>query len=78
MVITDQGSGDNTDFILSEHAFSKMAQTTDAAASLRSLGVVDIEYQRYVTIHYIISNAIDMENASCNYSGKKTACKSSF
>ncbi|KAJ8427478.1 hypothetical protein Cgig2_021888 [Carnegiea gigantea] len=47
VVITDQGSGDNTDFILSEHAFGKMAQTTDAGASLLSFGVVDIEYRRY-------------------------------
>ena len=46
VVITDQGSGDNTDFILSEHAFGKMAQTPDAAATLKSLGVVDVEYQR--------------------------------
>ena len=42
-VITDQGSSDNTDFILSKHAFSRMAQTTDAAASLLALGVVDID-----------------------------------
>uniref|UniRef100_A0A803LU87 Expansin-like B1 n=1 Tax=Chenopodium quinoa TaxID=63459 RepID=A0A803LU87_CHEQI len=49
----------HTDFILSEHAFSKMAQTTDAAASLRSLGVVDIEYQRI----------------SCSYPGKNITFK---
>lgn len=59
MVITDQGSSDNTDFILSEHAFSKMAQTTDAAATLKSLGVVDIEYQR----------------VSCSYPGKNITFK---
>ena len=43
-VITDQGSSDNTDFILSKHAFSRMAQTTDAAASLLALGVLDIDF----------------------------------
>ncbi|KHN08320.1 Expansin-like B1, partial [Glycine soja] len=37
-VITDQASSDNTDFILGKHAFSRMAQTTDAAASLLALG----------------------------------------
>ncbi|KAK8996444.1 hypothetical protein V6N11_081719 [Hibiscus sabdariffa] len=46
VVITDQGSGHNTDFVLSQRAFGKMAQTTDAAASLLALGVVDIEYRR--------------------------------
>lgn len=47
VVITDSGSSDRTDFILSRRAFSRMAQTTDAAASLLSRGVVDIEYRRY-------------------------------
>ncbi|XP_065879072.1 expansin-like B1 [Euphorbia lathyris] len=46
VVITDQGSSDSTDFILSRQAFGRMAQTTDAAASLLSLGIVDIEYRR--------------------------------
>jgi len=46
VVITDQGAGDRTDFILSKRAFARMAQTTDAAASLLSFGVVDIEYRR--------------------------------
>ncbi|KHN41722.1 Expansin-like B1 [Glycine soja] len=41
-VITDQASSDNTDFILGKHAFSRMAQTTDAAASLLALGVAFI------------------------------------
>ncbi|KMS97494.1 hypothetical protein BVRB_5g126600 [Beta vulgaris subsp. vulgaris] len=59
VVVTDQGSGDNTDFILSERAFSKMAQTEDLAASLKSLGVVNIEYQR----------------VSCNYPGKNITFK---
>ncbi|KAH7863694.1 hypothetical protein Vadar_020833 [Vaccinium darrowii] len=46
VVITDHGSSDRTDFILSRRAFSRIAQTTDAAASLLALGVVDIEYRR--------------------------------
>ncbi|KAL5973690.1 Expansin-like B1 [Asimina triloba] len=47
VVITDQGSSDRTDFILSRRAFAKMAQTADLAPSLLDLGVVDIEYRRY-------------------------------
>ncbi|XP_039145972.1 expansin-like B1 [Dioscorea cayenensis subsp. rotundata] len=46
IVITDSGSSSDTDFILSQKAFSKMGQTADAGASLLSLGAVDIEYQR--------------------------------
>lgn len=46
VVITDSGSGPNTDFILSKRAFGGMAQTKDAAAALLALGVVDIEYRR--------------------------------
>lgn len=46
VVITDSGSSDRTDFILSRRAFGRMAKTTDAAASLFSLGVVDIDYRR--------------------------------
>jgi hypothetical protein len=46
IVLTDQGSGDNTDFILSQRAFGGMAQNKDAAASLLALGVADIEYRR--------------------------------
>lgn len=46
IVVTDHGSSHNTDFILSRRAFGRMAQTTDAAASLMALGVVDVEYKR--------------------------------
>ncbi|KAL6524140.1 Expansin-like B1 [Orobanche minor] len=46
VVITDHGSSDRTDFILSRRAFGRMAQNADAAASLLSLGIVDIEYRR--------------------------------
>lgn len=47
VVITDHGSGHDTDFILSRRAFGRMAQTADAAASLLAFGVVDVEYRRY-------------------------------
>lgn len=47
VVITDQGSSDRTDFILSRRAFGRMAHTQDAASSLLSLGTIDIEYRRY-------------------------------
>ena len=47
VVITDHGSSHNTDLILSRGAFGRLAQTAASAASLLSLGVVDIEYRRY-------------------------------
>ncbi|RZR99297.1 hypothetical protein BHM03_00028810 [Ensete ventricosum] len=47
IVITDSGASGNTDFILSQHAFSRMGQNADAGASLLSLGVVGIEYRSY-------------------------------
>ncbi|GMN30780.1 hypothetical protein TIFTF001_002964 [Ficus carica] len=56
VVITDQGSGHSTDFIMSRRAFGRMAQTTDAAASLLSLGVVDIKYRRKVSCSYPSKN----------------------
>ncbi|KAG0473009.1 hypothetical protein HPP92_014866 [Vanilla planifolia] len=46
IVITDMGSSGGTDFILSQHAFARMGQTTDDGKSLLDLGVVDIEYSR--------------------------------
>ncbi|GAV71891.1 DPBB_1 domain-containing protein [Cephalotus follicularis] len=55
VVITDQGSSDNTDFILSRGAFGRMAQTTDAAACLLALGIVAIEYRR-VSCSYPYNN----------------------
>lgn len=54
IVITDSGSSDNTDFILSQHAFAKMGQTPDAGASLLALGAVGIEYRRLVYFHGLI------------------------
>ncbi|KAJ0113204.1 hypothetical protein Patl1_01197 [Pistacia atlantica] len=59
IVITDSGSSDRTDFILSRRAFGRMAQTSDAAASILRLGVVDIEYRR----------------VSCSYPGKNITVK---
>lgn len=48
IVITDSGASGNTDFILSQRAFAQMGQTADAGASLLALGVVGVEYRRYV------------------------------
>ncbi|KAL6297474.1 hypothetical protein ACE6H2_005616 [Prunus campanulata] len=39
-------TSDRTDFILSKRAFGRMVQTTDAAVSLLSLGIVDMECRR--------------------------------
>ncbi|WCJ20708.1 Expansin-like B1 [Euphorbia peplus] len=66
VVITDQGSSDNTDFILSRRAFGRMAQTTDAAASLLSLGIVDIEYRR-VSCSYPEKNITIKIDENSNY-----------
>ncbi|KAI3918177.1 hypothetical protein MKX01_041497 [Papaver californicum] len=46
VVITDSGSSDNTDFILSRRAYAKMAQTKDLAATILDQGIVEIEYRR--------------------------------
>ncbi|KAL5973797.1 hypothetical protein ACLOJK_030454 [Asimina triloba] len=43
-MVTDHGAGDNTDFILSTHAFSSMAYQNEAK-QLMAYGVVDIEYR---------------------------------
>ncbi|KAI5594491.1 hypothetical protein BDE02_03G076800 [Populus trichocarpa] len=66
IVITDQGSSGNTDFILSRRAFGRMAQTTDAAASLLALGVVDIEYRR-VSCSYPYKNITIKIDENSNY-----------
>ncbi|KAJ4712645.1 Expansin-like like [Melia azedarach] len=44
-VVTDYGEGDNTDFILSPRAYSKLARP-GASAKLFSYGVVDVEFRR--------------------------------
>ncbi|KAG2680155.1 hypothetical protein I3760_11G085800 [Carya illinoinensis] len=66
VVITDQGSGDRTDFILSRRAFGRMAQTTDAAASLLALGVIDVEYRR-VSCSYPNKNITIKIDENSNY-----------
>ncbi|TXG54359.1 hypothetical protein EZV62_019615 [Acer yangbiense] len=66
VVITDQGSSDRTDFILSRRAFGRMAQTTDAAASLLSLGIVDIQYRR-VSCSYANKNLTIKIDENSNY-----------
>ncbi|CAL0331191.1 unnamed protein product [Lupinus luteus] len=66
VVITDQGSGDNTDFILSKRAFGGMAQTQDKATSLLALGVTDIEYRR-VSCSYPNKNiTVKIDESSSN------------
>uniref|UniRef100_A0A2P2PS19 Expansin-like B1 n=1 Tax=Rhizophora mucronata TaxID=61149 RepID=A0A2P2PS19_RHIMU len=66
VVITDQGSSANTDFILSRHAFVKMAQTSEAATSLLALGIVDIEYRR-VSCSYPYKNITIKIDENSNY-----------
>nr|CAD1818538.1 unnamed protein product [Ananas comosus var. bracteatus] len=64
IVITDSGSSDNTDFILSQHAFAKMGQTPDAGASLLALGAVGIEYQRVPCSYPQKNITIKIDNSS--------------
>ncbi|XP_049376958.1 expansin-like B1 [Solanum stenotomum] len=66
VVVTDQGAGDRTDFILSQRAFARMAQTTDAAASILPLGVVDIEYRRVSCTYPDKNITIKIEESSDN------------
>ncbi|KAL5862561.1 hypothetical protein ACOSQ3_000075 [Xanthoceras sorbifolium] len=66
VVITDQGSSDRTDFILSRGAFGRMAQTKDAEASLLALGIVDIEYRR-VSCSYPNKNLTIKIDENSNY-----------
>ncbi|KAM7493984.1 hypothetical protein LguiB_028593 [Lonicera macranthoides] len=66
VVITDQGSGPNTDFILSSRAFRRMAQTADSATYLLSQGVVDIEYRR-VSCSYPNRNITIKIDENSNY-----------
>lgn len=56
-MITDSGSSDGTDFILSQHAFTGMGQSADAGAALLTLGYVGIEYRRCV-------NTIDLSKTT--------------
>lgn len=45
IVVTDYGEGDNTDFILSSRAYTKLARP-NTALELFSYGVVEVEYRR--------------------------------
>lgn len=66
IVVTDQGGGHSTDFIMSRKAFGGMAQTTDAATSLLNFGVVDIEYRR-VSCSYPNENITIKIDENSNY-----------
>ncbi|KAL8201063.1 hypothetical protein R6Q57_012402 [Mikania cordata] len=66
VVITDQGSSDRTDFIMSKKAFRKMAQNTYAASYLLSQGIVDIEYRR-VSCSYPTKNITIKIDESSDY-----------
>ncbi|KDP45948.1 hypothetical protein JCGZ_11851 [Jatropha curcas] len=66
VVITDQGSSHNTDFILSRQAFGRMAQNVDAAAFLLSFGIVGIEYRR-VSCSYPDKNITIKIDENSNY-----------
>ncbi|TKY55504.1 Expansin B1 [Spatholobus suberectus] len=46
LTVTDQGYGDRTDFVMSLRAFTKLGVNDNAAAELKKLGTVDIEYAR--------------------------------
>ncbi|CAI0418330.1 unnamed protein product [Linum tenue] len=66
VVITDQGMSHNTGFILSRRAIAGMAQTTDSAASLQALGIIDIEYKR-VSCSYPNRNITIKIDENSNY-----------
>ncbi|KAG8099925.1 hypothetical protein GUJ93_ZPchr0013g35391 [Zizania palustris] len=66
VVITDSGASDGTDFILTQHAFTRMGQSTDAGAALLSLGLVGIEYRR-VSCSYPNKNIVFKITESSNF-----------
>ncbi|XP_071692607.1 expansin-like B1 [Rutidosis leptorrhynchoides] len=66
VVVTDHGSSDRTDFIMSQKAFRKMAQSTYAEPSLLSQGIVDIEYRR-VSCRYSKNNITIKIDESSDY-----------
>ncbi|KAL9667009.1 hypothetical protein QQ045_001354 [Rhodiola kirilowii] len=65
VVVTDYGEGDRTDFILSEKAFTNLANP-NMADKLISLGVVDIEYRR-MSCSYPNSNLLIKINEHSHY-----------
>ncbi|XP_014507592.1 expansin-like B1 [Vigna radiata var. radiata] len=46
LVATDQGYGDNTDFVMSPRAFTELGRDENAYEELKKYGTVDIEYRR--------------------------------
>ena len=66
VVATDYGAGDNTDFIMSPNAFSKLGRNPSASAELEKYGVVDVEYMR-VPCTYGGSNVRIKIHDSSNY-----------
>lgn len=46
VVVTDNGEGHGTDFILSSRAYAKMAKQPNMAQHLFAKGVVEVEYRR--------------------------------
>ncbi|KAL2322989.1 hypothetical protein Fmac_027368 [Flemingia macrophylla] len=46
LAVTDKAYGDETDFVMSERAFKKMAANESAAEELMKKGTVDIVYER--------------------------------
>jgi len=46
LAATDQGYGDNTDFVMSPRAFTQLGHDENAYEELKKYGTVDIEYRR--------------------------------
>ncbi|KAJ1415033.1 RlpA-like protein, double-psi beta-barrel domain [Sesbania bispinosa] len=46
VLVTDQGEGDRTDFIMSQRGFSKLGRDSASSEELFKYGVVDVEYKR--------------------------------
>ncbi|XP_020231247.1 expansin-like B1 [Cajanus cajan] len=65
LVVTDNGAGDNTDFIMSPRAFSKLGRNNAASANLKKYGTVDIEYKR-VPCTYTSNVLFHIKEASTN------------
>ncbi|CAL1375784.1 unnamed protein product [Linum trigynum] len=59
IVVTDRGDGDNTDFILSSHAFETMA-LPNKASQLLPKAVVDVKYERIPCKYLLIGGQYDV------------------
>ncbi|KAF3775756.1 Expansin-like B1 [Nymphaea thermarum] len=66
VVVTDFGASDGADFILSQHAFSRMAVNQTSASSLLQLGVVNVQYTR-VSCRYPNTNMRFKIDESSNF-----------